>query len=423
VEVDFNGGEISSDAGWLYLREIESKIGIINKIANIIGDKRHPSYTKHSIYQLLTQRVFQISSGYEDANDCNELRNDPILKIACNKEESLSSQPTMCRFENTPTRSVLYRIAKAFVEVFIESYNTPPEGIIIDMDETEDVTYGHQQLSLFNRYYDSRCYLPIHIYEGKSGKLITTILRPGRRPSGKEIVTILKRIIKMIRKAWPDVGIIIRGDSCYSAPEVYDFCREHDLKYIFGFKAYDKLVKKSRCLVKQAQELYNLYNNSVTLYGECDYQAESWSNSNRIIYKAACNREGNHTHFIITNLEHSNHRFIYEKVYCDRGNMELMIKEHKNHLISDRTSCSRFLANQFRLFLHSISYVLMHALRERCLNNTEFAKALFDTIRLKLLKIGARVRQLTTKIKIHLPSSYPYKEDVCKILAVSAGFS
>jgi len=423
IEVDFNGGEVSSDAGWLFLREMESKTGIISKIANIIGDKRHPGYTRHSICQLLTQRVFQISSGYEDANDCNELRNDPILKIACDKEESLASQPTMCRFENTPTKRVLYRIAQAFVEVFIASYKKPPEGIVIDLDETEDVTYGHQQLALFNSYYDSRCYLPMHIYEGRTGKLITTILRPGRRPSGEEIVTILKRIISKIRKAWPDIGIIIRGDSCYSAPEVFDFCREHDLKFIFGYKSYNPVVKESRNLLRIAKEYYTRYHEVVTRYGECYYKAQSWPQSYRIIYKVTCNNEGTHSHFIVTNLEHTNRKFIYEKVYCDRGNMELMIKEHKNHLFSDRTSCSSFQANQFRLFLHSIAYVLLHTLRDRCLKNTEFARAQFDTIRLKLFKIGARVRQLTTKIKIQLPTAYPYKEDIYKMCAAITGFT
>ena len=227
----------------------------------------------------------------------------------------------------------------------------------------------------------------------------------------------------MIQKAWPDVGIIIRGDSCYSASEVYNFCREYDLKYIFGHKAYNPLVQRSRSLVKVAKELYNRYNKSITLYGECDYQAPSWYESNRIIYKVVCNEEGTHSHFIITNLKHYNRKFIYEKIYCDRGNMEIMLKEHKNHLFSDRTSCSSFQANQFRLFLHSIAYVLLHTLREKCLKNTEFAKAQFDTIRLKLLKIGARVRQLTTKIKVHLPTSYPYKEDIYKIWSISAGFS
>jgi hypothetical protein len=224
VAVDFNGGEISSDAGLLFLRETESQTGIINRVANAIHDQRHPSYIKHQIVQMLTQRVFQIAAGYEDANDSDTLKHDPILKIACEKDDPLASQPTMCRFENAPSRSTLYRIGAALLDAFINSYQKPPKGIVIDLDDTDDPTHGSQQLSLFNAYHDCYCYMPLHIYEGNSGKLITTILRPGKRPSGKEIVTILKRIVKKIRQAWPGVGILLRGDSYYSAPAVYDFC-------------------------------------------------------------------------------------------------------------------------------------------------------------------------------------------------------
>ena len=419
VEVDFNGGEVSSDAGLLFLRETESRVGIINRIADVLYDKRHPSYVKHELLQLLTQRVFQIAAGYEDSNDSNDLRDDPILKIACEKQPEsgtpLASQPTMCRFENAPTRSDLYRIAQVFLDVFIGSYDSPPEGIIIDLDDTEDPTHGAQQLTLFNGYYNTHCYQPMHIYEGKSGKLITTILRPGKRPSGKEIVSILKRIVKKIRVAWPKVGILVRGDSHYSAAAVYDYCNSHNVEYVLGLKAYKPLKEKAQTLMETAKELYELNKTPVKIYSEFQYEAGSWSFPNRIIVKAEYNAKGPNTRFIVTGLEHSDRKFIYETIYCGRGAMELMIKEHKNHLASDRTSCSSFSANQFRLFLHSIAYVLMHAFREKHLKNTEFAKAQFNTIRLKLLKIGARVRQLKTKVKIHLPSSFPMKDDFRKI--------
>ncbi len=415
VEVDFTGGEVSSDAGLLFLRETESQIGIINQVANAIHDKRHPSYVKHQIVQLLTQRVFQIASGYEDANDSNDLMNDPILKISCDKDDPLASQPTMCRFENAPSRMALYRIGEVLVDVFINSYDSPPQSIILDIDDTDDPTHGSQQLSLFNAYHDCYCYMPLHIYEGKSGKLITTILRPGKRPSGKEIVSIIKRIIKKIRKAWPNVGIFLRGDSYYSSPAVYDFCDDKNIKYVLGFKSYKPLSRKAENLMDKAKELYKISKSPIKLYGEFSYQAGSWSAPKRIICKAEYNHKGPNTRFIITNLAHAKYRFIYETVYCGRGAMELMIKEHKNHLFSDRTSCSSFQANQFRLFMHSIVYVLMHTFREKHLKNTEFAKAQFNTIRLKLLKIGARVRKLSTKIKIHLPSSYPLKKDFGKI--------
>jgi hypothetical protein len=417
VEVDFHGGEVTSDAGLLFLRETESQIGLINKVASVLHDRRHPSYVKHQTVQLLTQRVFQIASGYEDGNDSDDLRDDPILKIACDTQESLASQPTISRFENAPTRTILYRIAQVFLDTFIASYDKPPRGIVIDIDDTDDPTHGSQQLSLFNAYHDCYCYMPLHIYEGKSGKLITTILRPGKRASGKEIVSILKRIIKRIRAAWPHVGILIRGDSYYASPAVYDFCREHNLKYVFGFKPYQPLLRQSRSLLKQARELYELTKRPVKLYGECSYQAGSWAVPARIIYKIEYNPEGSNIRFIVTNLVHTYRKFIYETVYCGRGAMELMIKEHKNHLFSDRTSCSSFLANQFRLFLHSMAYVLMHAFRERHLKNTGLARAQFNTIRLRLLKIGARIRVLSTKIKVHLPSCYPMKEEFCNIWA------
>lgn len=419
VEVDFNGGEVTSDAGLLFLRETESKIGVIGSIADVLRDRRHPSYVKHEIVQLLTQRVFQIASGYEDTNDSNDLRDDPVMKIACDKlplsDSSLASQPTMCRFENAFSRTDLYRIAQAFLNVFIDSYDEAPEGIIIDIDDTDDPTHGNQQLTFFNAYHDTYCYMPLHIYEGKSGKLITTILRPGKRPSGREIVSILKRIVKRIRASWPGVGIIFRGDSYYSCPEVFDFCDEHNIKHVLGLTPRKPMLKKAGNLMEKAKELYMLYQKPVQLFGEFYYQAKTWTKPQRIIFKTEYNDKGSNTRFIATGLKHTRRRFIYKTIYCGRGEMELMIKEHKNHLASDRTSCSSFEANQFRLFLHSIAYVLLHTFRRLHLKNTEFSNAQFNTIRSKLLKIGGRVRQLKTKVKINLPSSFPLKNDLVKI--------
>jgi hypothetical protein len=416
VVADFNGGDVSSDAGLLFLREVDSRIEIVRLIAEVLPDRRHPGYVKHQVEQLLRQRVFQIASGYEDANDSDHLKHDPIMKIACDRlNDPLASQPTMSRFENAFSRTDLYRIAKVFVDAFIRSYKRAPKAIILDIDDTDDPTHGNQQLSFFNAYHDNYCFMPLHIYEGKSGKLITTILRPGKRPSGKEIVMILKRIVRKIREAWPGVGIIIRGDSHYGCPEVFDFCEEHNLKYVLGLTAREPMIVQSQGLSEKAKELYLLKNESVKLYGEFRYQAKSWSSDQRVICKSEYNDKGSNIRFIITNLVNAKIRMIYETIYCGRGAMELMIKEHKNHLRSDKTSCSSFLANQFRLFLHSIAYVLLHAFRENCLKNTEFAKAQFDTIRLKILKIGARVIQLSTKIKIHLPTSCPYQDELFRI--------
>lgn len=414
VAVDFDGGEITSDAGILFLRETEERIGILSRIASVIRDKRHSSYVEHEVLPLLKQRVFQIASGYEDCNDSNELRHASLMKLSCEKlplsGSALASQPTMSRFENTPSRTTLYRIARAFVDAFIDSYDTPPAGIIIDIDDTDDPTHGTQQMTLFNGYHNTYCYMPIHIYEGRSGRLITTILRPGKRPNGKEIAAILKRIVKRIRTAWPGVGILLRGDSHYNAPQVHDFCKEYGIKFVLGQSANSVLFDTANTLIERAKKQYQSHKKAVQLFGEFAYQAASWSAPMRIIVKAEHNEKGANTRFIATNLQHNNRRFIYQTVYCGRGAMELCIKEHKNHLASDRTSCSGFAANQFRLFLHSAAYVLLHAFRNRCLHGTELAQAQFDTIRLKLIKIGARVRELKTRVKIHLPSSFPLKE-------------
>jgi hypothetical protein len=424
IEADFNGGEVSSDAGLLFLREVENRIGIIRKIADIIRDRRHPGYVKHQLLELFKQRVFQIACGYEDGNDSNELRSDPIMKIACEKlpdDTALASQPTISRFENSISRTDLYRIAEVFVDVFIDSYSEPPEGIILDIDDTDDLTHGHQQLTLFNAYHGDYCYMPIHIYEGRSGKLITTVLRPGKRPTGKQIVSIVRRVVKKIRKAWPEVGILLRGDSYYACPAVFDFCEGHDMKYVLGFKPLSPLVREVKPLVEEASQRFGLEKQPVKMFTETLYKAKSWPKARRVIAKVEYNVLGSNTRFIITNLKHWNRRFIYQSGYSGRGAMELMIKEHKNHLLSDRTSCTSFSANQFRLFLHSAAYVIFHIFRTLHLKGTEWATAQFDTIRCKIIKIGDRIIQRTRKIRIHLPTSFPWKGELGKIYTSFCG--
>ncbi len=416
VVADFYGGDTSSDAGLLFLREIEKKTGIIDRFVNVLDDHRHQGYVKHDLTQLFRQRVYQIAAGYEDANDSNHLRNDPILQIACDKIDApLASQPTISRFENMFSRKDLYRIAEAFVDSFLDSYKKAPEGIILDIDDTPDPTHGNQQLSFFNGYHGTYCFMPIHIYEGKTGKLITTILRTGKRPSGEEIAMILKRIIRKIKQAWPHVGIIIRGDSHYAGPHVFNLCNKDDIFFCLGLTGWAPLKRKVEPLVEKAKAVFQQKSKPVKLFTEFQYQADSWNAPQRVICKVEYNEKGSNIRFIATDLVNSRIKMLYQTIYCGRGAMELMIKEHKNHLGSDRTSCSRFYANQFRLFLHSIAYVLLHAFRELCLKNTQFATAQFDTIRLKLLKIGARVIRLATKIKIHLPTSNPYQKELMTI--------
>jgi hypothetical protein len=413
VRADFSGGQMTSDAGVLLLRETERQVGIISDLSQVIKDGRHPSYVRHPLNELLSQRVFQIACGYEDANDSNELRLDPAIKAACEKlpsEGELASQPTFSRLENSIQKADLYRIAESFVENFIASYEKPPEAIILDLDDTDDPTHGSQQLQIFNSYYDGYCFMPLHLYEGMSGKLVTTILRPGRRPNGKEVVSIIKRVIERIRAAWPRVGILLRGDSHFASPKVFIWCERNNVHYIFGLTKNNILLTMAEPILKQARKLHSNNGSKVRIFRNLQYQASTWHRKIRVILKAEITKLGENPRFIVTSLETHKPAFIYETVYCGRGQMGNFIKDHKLALNSDRTSCHRFTANSFRLFLHSAAYVLMHALRDKTLTGTELAKAQFDTIRLCILKIGAEVRELKTRLVFRLPSSYPRKD-------------
>ena len=413
VTADFTGGDVTSDVGVMVMREVADKIGIIEQLAQAIHDERHQSYVKHELTELLMQRIFQIICGYDDANDANDLRIDPGFKASCDKlpsEADLASQPTITRFENSITTKDLYRIAKVIVDQFIASYKTPPEAIILDIDDTDDETHGAQQLSLFNAYHDEYCYQPLFIFEGQTGNLVTSILRPGKRPNGKEVRSIFKRVIKRIRSAWPNVGILVRGDSHFATPELYSWCDKHKVHYILGLSKNSILKQLAQSTMAAAHLRYETFGEKARIYKEIRYQASSWHRQLRVIVMAEVSAMGENLRFVVTSLEHGQPSFIYETAYCGRGQMENFIKEHKIALRSGRTSCHSFIANCFRLMLHSAAYVIMHTLREKALAGTALAKAQFDTIRLKLLKIGAEVRELKTKLHFILPASCPVKD-------------
>ena len=430
VEAAFDGGILTSlpvrvrtqtgDSGVMLIREVEAKIGILRRITEALTDSRHPSYVDHSLADLVIQRVFQMACGYEDANDCNALRTDPGFKAACDRlpvsGAALASQPTMSRLENRINRRDLYRIGQAFADGFIASYKQPPEAILLDIDDTEDKVYGSQQLSLFNAYFKSHCYQPLHIYEGQTGKLITTILRPGARPSGKQIVSILKRVIAYLRRAWPDVAILLRGDSHFSCPEVHELCEDQDVYFALGQSGNAKLLVRAQPLMDQAKALYAASGKTVRLYTSWDYQASTWASPQRIICKAEVTPQGHNIRFVATNLHGAQPSFTYKTVYCGRVRMENFIKNHKTFLHSDRTSCHTFEANQFRLFLHSAAYVLLQTLAEIGLRGTTWTKAQVNTLQNRLLKVAGRVCEMKTKITFHLPTTFPLKHLYGKIL-------
>ena len=407
VEVNFTLSETSSDGGLLLLREVEKQIGLISRLSDCIKDERHQSYVKHPYETMLRQRIMQIAAGYEDANDCNKLKDDEIVKLCSESSQSLSSQPTMSRFENYAQTRQLYLMAQAFVDQFIASYQSEPEIIILDSDDTDSLTYGNQQLSLFNNYYGDYCYMPLHIYEGFSGKLITTILKPGRRSKSLDVFSIHKRIISYLRQHWPNTMIILRGDSHFCSKEMMAWTREmKNVEYITGLTGNSVLNEKAKITIENAQREFRQYGKPIKRYHSFQYQAGTWAYPERIVVKVEISSKGTNVRYIVSSLQNVRSKALYEQGYCIRGAAELRIKDHKTYLKSDRMSCSQFKANQFRLFLHSAAYVLIHTLQKEVLKGTEFCNATMKSIQLKVIKVAAQVKVLKSKIKIQLPTKF-----------------
>ncbi len=317
VEADFAGGAVRSDGGVLLLRALESQMGLIARMVDALRDRRHPSYIDHTLLDLVKQRVFQIACGYEDAVDCDDLRHDPGVKAACDRlplsGPDLGSQSTMTRLENDVRRSDLYRLARAFVDGFIASYDQAPPSIILDIDDTDDPTHGAQQFSLFNAYYNEHCYMPLHIYEGQSGKLITTILRPGHPTNGKQVVSILKRLVEHLRGSWPNVEIIVRADSKFSSPEMHDFCEDNGIYYVLGQGANSRLKAAGQNLMDQALRLSE-HKETIRLFSSFSYQAGTYRQPRRIIHKAEVTNGEANPRYRVTNLQSNRDGFIYDRI-------------------------------------------------------------------------------------------------------------
>lgn len=415
IELAYTGERISSDGGLLLLREVENQIGLIDGFSSCITDGRDQRYIDHTIKELITQRVFQIAAGYEDCNDCNDLRSDMILKACAGRlpqtGNDLGSQPTMSRLENAVVPKDLIRMGRQLLDCFVASYSHQPGVMIIDCDDTNNNTYGQQELALFNNYYHDHCYMPLHIYEGLSGKLITTILKPGRRNKQNNVASLLKKLIRHLRAQWPGTMIIVRGDSHFASKDFMQWCATQPLTgYITGLSGNRKLHELARVTIDSAKREFKQYGKPVKRYHSFMYQAGSWETAQKVVVKVELSAMGTNIRYIVTNLLSIRAKELYEKGYCARGAMELRIKEHKLYLKSDRSSCNSFYANQFRLFLHSIAYVLLHTMQKELFKGTEYANATFKTIQNKIIKTAAWVKEMKTKVKIEFPVSCITKE-------------
>jgi hypothetical protein len=419
TELSFTQEHTSNDGGLLLLKEVDQQIGLIDQLSSCIDDLRHPGYIKHSLDSMLRQRIMQIAAGYEDANDCNTLKDDGILKICSNSEGSLASQPTMCRLENQPSSKELYKMAKVFIDVFVSSYDTPPGYIILDCDDTSALAYGQQELALFNTYYGDHCFMPLHIYEGMTGKLITTILKPGRRSKSVDVFSIMQKLVNYLHEKWPDTLIILRGDSHFCSKEFMDWSnQDNKIGFITGLSGNKALHELARVTIDSAEREFNQYGKPVKRYHSFEYKAAAWDQPQRVVVKVEVSSMGTNIRYIVSSLRNVRTKALYEQGYCARGSAELRIKDHKTYLLSDRMSCNSFKANQFRLFLHSAAYVLIHALQNQVLRGTEFCKATMKTIQLKILKVAAKVRIMKTKVKIELPINFYSRWEFEKCLRI-----
>jgi len=407
----FDGGRLSSEGGLLTLREVERRLGVADRLAACLKDPRAPQRVLHRLAEIIRFRMLMIAAGYEDGNDADLLRRDPMFKLALDRlpsDEELCSQSTISRLENLPDTRALLRLGRALIDQYCASFQQVPKRIILDVDDTFDRVHGSQQLRLFNAYHDDYGFQPIVVFDGE-GRFVTALLRPGKRPGGREIRAFLRRLVGAIRALWPRVEILLRADSHYTGPEVLDWCRANRVDWVLGLAPNTALHRHVEALENGTVKRFKAApaRGKVRRYKEFHDAAGSWSRVERIIARVEAGPEGTDTRYIVTNLQGGRPKQLYEGLYCARGQAENHIKAWKNHLAADRTSCHEAGANQFRLFLHAGAYWLLWSLRRLMPPRSSWRVMQFDTLRLRLIKIAARVVELKSQVKIHLPSSAP----------------
>jgi hypothetical protein len=411
VVVDFDGGRLTSDSGGLLLREADRQLGLIRRLATCIPDPRDPLLTIHDQETMLAQRVFGIALGYEDLNDHDTLRDDPLFSVLADKmpdpDEPLASSPTLCRFENRIDRQSLVRMSEVFVETFIASHEHPPKELILDFDATDDLVHGTQEQRFFHGYYDDYCFLPLYVFCGD--QLLAAYLRPSNIDAPLHTRAIVKLLVRRFREEWPDVKIIVRGDSGFCRWRLMRWCDNNSVFYVLGLAKNKVLQRMAEPFMAQAEAAFKRSGDKQRQFHEIRYGAKTWDRQRRVIVKAEYLDKGENTRYVVTNLSEPSPTEIYDGLYIARGDMENRIKEQQLGLFADRTSCHKFIANQFRVLLASAAYVLIEHIRRTVLKGTQLARAQVSTIRLKLFKVAARVVTSVRRIVFHLSSSYPYQ--------------
>jgi hypothetical protein len=433
----FDGGTITSDAGGLLLRETEKRTGIVSRFATCFEDLRDPELIEHTVTELVAQRVYGLALGYEDLNDHDDLRRDPLLAVLVGKEDlegkrrirdqdkgkPMAGKSTLNRLELTPAtptaadlryKKIIMKpeeIDRLLVQVFLESHARPPEEIVLDVDATDDPLYGNQEGRFFHGYYMNYCYLPLYIFCGEF--VLCARLRPSNLDASAGTVEELERIVRQIRSVWPSVRIIVRGDSGFCRDGIMSWCEAQQIDFVFGLAKNERLKAMIAEELQQARQLYEATRKAARVFKGFYYQTlDSWTRQRRVIAKAEHLDKGANPRFVVTSMDKNRvaDRALYEQLYCARGDMENRIKEQQLWLFADRTSAGKMRANQLRLYFSAVAYMLMQALRRLGLRDTEMASAQCNTIRLKLFKIGAQVKVSVRKVWVSLAGGYPYAD-------------
>jgi Transposase DDE domain group 1 len=412
LRASFDAGRLSSDGGLLWLAEADHDLGLCAALASRVPEWRH-GLVHHSLLELVRQRVFQIACGYADQNDAGTLRSDPLLKLVCGRlPESgadLASQPTLSRLENAVDRHACEALAEALISVYLQQRQQagPPQHLVLDLDGTDDPAHGRQPEMAYHGFYRQHMYYPLLVFDGGTGQLITAVLRPGNVHGSRFVVLVLRRLLKRLRTAWPQISVELRADSGFAVPRLYAWCEQHGVDYTIGLVPNRRLVVQAAPLLTRALAESSAQGGAkVRLVDAIGYQAKTWPRPRQVVYKAEALAKGPNTRFVVTTR--SDEPLAIYDWYVDRGEPENWIKDFKNALQAHHLHDHRFWANQFRLLLHVAAYWLLDTLRRWLIQHLgQAARVQLDTLRLRLLKIGGRVRELPRRIHLHLASRHP----------------
>jgi len=395
---------MTSDGGVMLLSAVDRKLGLIEAASRCIADPRNPLLITHGVRDMLRQRVYGLALGWEDLNDHAALRQDVAVQTAVGVDREVASAPTLCRLEKWADRATAVRLHRLLIEQFVASFKTAPEELVLDFDATDNPLHGQQEQRFFHGYYDSYCYLPLYVFCGQ--QLLCAYLRPSRIDAAQHTAAILKLLVTRLRQAWPGVRIIFRGDSGFCRQRVINWCERAGVNYIIGLARNPRLEAMVEFAQWALKDDYERTGHKQRLIDEFRYAAQSWPHERRVITRLEWGEQGHNPRFVVTNLD-GHATTLYDDLYCQRGEAENRIKEAQVGLFATRTSCHVFAANQLRVLLAALGYVLIERLRALALQGTALATAQVDTLRIRLLKVAAVITRNTRRIRLYLASSWP----------------